>query len=99
MSLVTLHPGAKRHSSIQTGLVVSASHWLQRRPVKKRLSTGVKAVVLGVGTPALLELTENLTHPLPLLKKSEQRSGGRERVSSEAGCLPPLQLYPANSRV
>lgn len=69
MSLVTLHPGAKRRSSIQTGLVVSVSHWLEWWAVK-RLSTGIKLVVIGVGTPALLVRIENLPHPL--LRKTKR---------------------------
>lgn len=36
ISLMTSHPGAKRLSSIQTGLMVSLSHWLQWKAVKWR---------------------------------------------------------------
>lgn len=61
MSLMTSHPGAKRLSSIQTGLMVSLSHWLEWKAVKW-LCPGVNAVVIGVGTHVLLVLMENLPH-------------------------------------
>lgn len=59
MSLMTSHPGAKRLSSIQTGLMVSLSHWPEWKAVKW-LCPGVNAVVIGVGTHVLLVLMENL---------------------------------------
>lgn len=61
--LTTLHPGAKRLSSIQTGLVASLSHWLEWRAVKW-LYTGVNAVVTGVGTRVFFVLIDNLPHLL-----------------------------------
>lgn len=61
MSLMTSHPGAKRLSSIQTGLMVSLSHWLEWKAVKW-LCPGVNTVVIGVGTHVLLVLMENLPH-------------------------------------
>lgn len=58
MSLMTSHPGAKRLSSIQTGLMVSLSYGLEWRAVK-RLCAGVTAADTGVGThvaPALVRM-------------------------------------------
>lgn len=63
-ALMTSHPGAKRLGSIQTGLMVSLSYWLELRAVKG-LHTDVTGVVIGVGTLVFPPVQiENLLHLL-----------------------------------
>lgn len=65
MSLMTSHPGANRLDSIQTGLMVTLSHWLELRAVKGPY-TDVNSVVIGVGTLVFSPMQiENLLHLLP----------------------------------